>query len=445
VTSLEDIKKYYKSIFLLDDEDDCILDAMAAIAISVHTDSDPIWLMVLGAPSSGKSELVTSLNDVYKSFPVSTITENTFLSGMRSSDGKELSLLRQIGKQGLLIMKDYTTILSMHRDKRDTIIAQFREIYDGEFTKRTGNGVGGQWKGKVNLIAGVTDALFTSEGEAAEMGRRALNYILPEMSDNVRKDMSRRSVKNINNIGEMRQKIRTMFKDFVAEKIAELPAEGLPPVEEEFSESIIDLSNFLTKARTATKRDFQGKLIQVMWHEAPMRANNQLHMMAQMFQWFNEGNATDKHKRCVYKIALDSIPKLRRMTLEVLTKFDAVTTKGFAQHLGYPSKTAREWLEDMNVLGICERSANSLGFGIGVNIDVWTIKEPYREIMLKYSPHIKRVNDTLKGDETSDSDDDSGGKYNGDPGMAVEEEANAEKDFEELTGLLDKKDPDLGF
>lgn len=455
--TLEEIKKYYKSIFLLSDEHDTVIDAIVSIAINVHTESDSIWLMLLGAPSSGKTELAMTLSDLPKTFVISTMTENTFLSGMRGQDGKENSLLRQVGRKGLFIAKDYTTILSMDRTKRDTIISQFREIYDGHFVKRTGNGIGGTWEGKVNSIMCSTDALFSVDGEGAEMGRRALNYVLPEMTDKERMQMMKMSNKNLTDIKAKREKLKKMMATYVAEKVVELPKraetdkEGnpieivnLPPVEELLEESIMELANFLTRARTATKRDFQGKLIQVMWPEAPTRANNQLQMLAQTFQWLNGGTTTEKHKQCIYKIALDSIPKLRRTALNVLASYDLVTTKGFAQHLGYPSKTAREWLEDLNVLGICTRSSGEAIHSPGA--DTWRIKDEHRAIVLAYDKSVEYKETQLEGDE---SIDDSGGgtysytepDYNADPGVEIEHKEAAERAFDQMTGITTPEPP----
>lgn len=440
--TLDEIKHYYKQHFLLADEHDTVIDGVASIAINVHTDSDAIWLMLLGAPSTGKTELAMTLSEVAKTFVISSVTENTFLSGMRGADGKELSLLRQIGKNGMIIAKDYTTILSMDHTKRDTIISQFREVYDGYFVKRTGNGIGGTWKGKVNMIGCCTDALFSCDGEAAEMGRRALNYVFPEMNDEERMQMMEKSNDNINDIKVKRDVLKEMFKEFIAEKVSQLPRDkdnkiSLPPVEEELRFSIMNLANFLTKARTATKRDFQGKLIQVMWAEGPTRANGQLQMMAQTFQWMNDGKTTDKHKLFLYKISLDSIPKLRRIALNVLSTYDFVTTKGFAQHLGYPSKTAREWLEDLNVLGVCDRS---VGEAKNTTADTWKIKDKYRELILKYDQTVERIEESLEGNEDLNDEGSMTGTYdphNYDPGMVEEQSVNAEKAFDTL--LMDLK------
>ena len=69
-------------------------------------------------------------------------------------------LLREIGEFGVIVLKDFTTILSMHRESRAEILAALREIYDGEWTRSVGS-EGARtlhWKGKVGLVAASTAA-----------------------------------------------------------------------------------------------------------------------------------------------------------------------------------------------------------------------------------------------------------------------------------------------
>lgn len=119
--TLQELKQLYKDVFYL--EDDMILDVILAVAISSKLGGDPIWLLIIGGSSSGKSELINTLNKVPFNTPISSMTENTFLSSMRSFDGKEMSLLHRIGTSGMITMKDYTSILSMRSEKRDLIVS----------------------------------------------------------------------------------------------------------------------------------------------------------------------------------------------------------------------------------------------------------------------------------------------------------------------------------
>jgi hypothetical protein len=72
-------------------------------------------------------------------------TPQTFLSGFYGQ--REPGLLEKLGEtternriytttgNGILLAKDFTTILSMRRDTQAEILAQLREIHDGEFRR----------------------------------------------------------------------------------------------------------------------------------------------------------------------------------------------------------------------------------------------------------------------------------------------------------------------
>ena len=81
---IENIKEAYKKIFYI--EDDFSIDLTAAVVAStLLLKSDPIWVIIIGAPSSGKSELINAFSKVKFVHPVSDMTENTLLSGMANS------------------------------------------------------------------------------------------------------------------------------------------------------------------------------------------------------------------------------------------------------------------------------------------------------------------------------------------------------------------------
>ena len=380
---MQDLKDLYCSVFYL--EETMILDIIVAIAISSRSGGDPTWLLIIGGPSSGKSELVNTLGKVPFIHQVSSMTENTFLSNMRLSNGQEASLLHRIGPKGMIIMKDYTSILAMRQEKRDIIISQMREIYDGHLTKEAGNGKSEKWAGKINWIGAVTESIYIHEDESSGMGRRTINYVMP-LQD--RRETTVRAMHNNTDIEEKRIMIQEAFAEYINDRVAEL-AGKLPELPDDFSEEIIDLSDFVTLVRTPVERNYQGELTLVPAPEMPMRVFQMLNMLAKTLVAENGGVVIDNIRTIIRRLAFDSIPKQRRLTMNLLAKYDSITSKGTAHELRYPTETIRKWLENVNVLGICERVASISG-----GPDTWVLNEKYREIMDKYG-NIKRENKAL--------------------------------------------------
>lgn len=379
--NLAEVKKTYTDTFKL--EDDLVLDLIIAVVVATHFKTDPIWLCIIGGPSSGKSELVntvTKVTQLGKPFchPISTITENTFLSGMPARKGQEASLLHTIGEKGVIVMKDFTSIISMKMDKRDAILAQMREIYDGEYTKKTGNGQNESWHGKINWLGAVTDAIHIKEEESATMGRRTISFEMPEQTPEMRRRLTKGSREVKDHKVEDRVFIQKVFADFIEEKMLNAPT-TLPTLPEQFRDNMEELADFITLARSPVARNFKGMMVLVPSPEMPMRVSDQLQQLAQTVLYINDNIFSDAQEKVFYKIGMDSISKQRRITLRLLAEYRGVSAKGLAQAINYPTETVRMWLQEINVLNICVRDADQV-----TSIDVFRIKPEYRAIMAKY-------------------------------------------------------------
>jgi hypothetical protein len=73
---------------------------------------DPVWLLLIGAPSSGKTEILDSLLDLPHMHPAATLTDASLLSGVPKREHSTTStggLLRVIGDFGFLVLKDFYT------------------------------------------------------------------------------------------------------------------------------------------------------------------------------------------------------------------------------------------------------------------------------------------------------------------------------------------------
>lgn len=144
---------------------------------------DPAWLFVVAPPGSGKTTTTImgtcGLPDVQV---LGDFSENTFLSGFfgHHQPGmlEKLGHTEQNGQtfitngDAVLVAKDFTTVLSMRREKRAAILGQLREIHDGQFRRDFGTGVTKIWKGRVTIVAAVTPALDRHYSVFSVLGER---------------------------------------------------------------------------------------------------------------------------------------------------------------------------------------------------------------------------------------------------------------------------------
>src|SRR5215471_5864777 len=150
-------------------DDPWVVDVVLAAVVANALEGDPLWLLVVTPPSTGKTELVQMFNRVPWCDWLSQITENTFLSGLQRRDACEAapkhSLLFRWTDPSLrngrppvrvMLVQDLTSLITARREKRDEIFGQLREIYDGRLVKRTGMGDDLRWEGYLGLLGAVT-------------------------------------------------------------------------------------------------------------------------------------------------------------------------------------------------------------------------------------------------------------------------------------------------
>ena len=152
-------------------------DVVCAVAASERLPGDPVWLMLVSGPGSAKTETVQATTGAGAEI-ISTITSEGALLSATQARGKKAKgtggLLRKMGDHGVLVVKDFTSILSMDRSARASVLAALREVYDGRWVRTVGN-EGGQtleWTGRIVVIAAVTTSWDTHHAVLASMGDR---------------------------------------------------------------------------------------------------------------------------------------------------------------------------------------------------------------------------------------------------------------------------------
>lgn len=328
---------------------------------------DPIWLGLVAPPSSAKTEILNSTADLDCVAQAATLTLGALLSGTpkrQRARGAAGGLLRQIGDFGILVLKDFTSILSMRPDAKNEILAALREIYDGAWTRHVGTD-GGQelhWTGKLGLLFGTTAVIDAHYSVIGAMGDRFLLYrFAPSPKGQFERALAHVGGKT----AQMRDELRDMVSGLFA---AELPEPK--PLSANERGRLSQIIEFVVRLRAQVDRDrFTREIAAVYGVEGTARLGLMLERLLAGLDII--GVERNTAFDVVRRVALDSVPPLRRAAYEYL-RFGCerigytATTAQIAVALGYPTQTTRRALEELAAYGVVMRLSQGRG-----EADLW--------------------------------------------------------------------------
>lgn len=326
------------------------LYAMLGTIAANRLPGDPIWLLLVGPPGGGKTELLNTISTLPDSYPAATITEAALLSGVprkEHGEGAKGGLLREIGEFGIIVAKDFGSVLSMNRDARSILLAALREIYDGAWTRHVGADGGRQlhWAGKVGFVGGVTPTIDRHHAVMGAMGERFILYRLPEPGP---EQQAMHALAHAGHEKQMRAELAAAAGSLVS---TARPSEA--PFSEEDADRLIDITLLIVRARSAVERDSYTRDIELIPQpEAPTRLVIVLRRLLEGLDAI--GLDRDVAWQVVAKAALDSIPAIRLACLFTLQSAngDVLDTNRIAQLISYPASTTRRALEDLTAHGL---------------------------------------------------------------------------------------------
>jgi hypothetical protein len=346
--------------------DDTPLRFILCAVIANRLPGDPFWAFLVAPSGSAKTELLNAITGLDFVKPLDMITTNTFLSGKQRKD-PNASLLLRVPNGTIFVMRDFTSVLEMHTERRAEIFAQLRKIYDGHLTKYTGEGGESaelHWEGKVGLIAGVTPAIEGYRAFANTLGERFLYYYLP-VSD--RNEAAQRALSNRESLQAMRKELRQAVKGFL-ESLNIPDHVELPQAMQAW---IVHVADFVSVARTGVSRDHYSStrdILDLPDPEVPTRLAQQLGALACAHSVLcGRACVTQDDLDLVAQTALACIPTRRRLIIKTLVEAQAaMETSAIAEMLNLPTATVRRDLEDLTALKLAKRT--KVGSG---QADLW--------------------------------------------------------------------------
>jgi len=107
-----------------------IIVALAAAATR-KADGEPCWVLLVAAPSSGKTEGVRLLDDVADA-KLGEVTQAGLIGWTKRKPARPTGVLTRIGSKALVTFGDLSSLLATSdRGGRDQVFGLLRDAYDG--------------------------------------------------------------------------------------------------------------------------------------------------------------------------------------------------------------------------------------------------------------------------------------------------------------------------
>jgi hypothetical protein len=371
--SLTDLTATFNRHLLIADGD--YLPVFTGAVLAHRYASEPVWLLVVAPPGGTKTEPIRSLYGYPGIYPLSELTARTFASGLDSHGGDDPSLLARL-RDEILTLKDFTTVLEKHREERQAILAQLREIYDGRFDKVWGTGKELHWEGRLGFIAGVTPVIDEHQAAMAVMGER---FVLFRLHTPDRRQVARWALVGAGREAEMRAELRRAMHGFLRGRRSEPPA-----APDAVLDAIARAADFITRARSGVLRDgYRREFYYAPEPEVPTRFAKVLLALARGIALAYDHDAVgDTELRLVMRVALDCLPKVRHAVVSALVEhgIDAdedglPTTSRIAGATQFSTITIRRALEDLQALGLVIVHKSGPG-----SADRWELKPEWVDV-----------------------------------------------------------------
>jgi hypothetical protein len=348
-----------------------IYAVLGAVAANLLPGGDPVWLGLIAPPSSAKTEILNSLSGLPKVVQASSLSPASFLSATSKKGlDKEATggLLAQIGEFGIIVLKDFTTMLSLRPEASQEVFAVLREVFDGRYTRHVGTDGGRTlaWNGKVGLVFACTETFDKHHSVISAMGDR---YLLCRIAP-----VEGQFERALEHTGEATERMRRELSEVVERLFAVRRTEPRPLSLEERGR-ISRICSRVVRLRAAVDRHRYTTEIEVV-HGAEGTGRLGLSLERLLAGLDTLGVDRDAALNVVETVAMDSTLPIRRRAYEYLRHIAPLEAEiaDIAVNVRIPEKTLRRHLEDLVAQGLVKHipaeKRGELGYEEG-RADLW--------------------------------------------------------------------------
>jgi hypothetical protein len=328
-------------------EDREAIEIVLAVGVCSQMPGDPVWLFLVGPSGSTKTEIVRSLKNSSRVYTTDTLTAKSLISGWRQTKKREqVDLLPQLAGK-LLIIKDFTSMLSRPDIEINEVFGTLRGAYDGYYESVYGSGVGKKsFTSTFGIIACVTPVIEVHSKVHNLLGERFL-----KLRDRYnRKKSVESAMRHSGNENQMRDEIAEIMR-IAFDYYSLMAANHTVRLTDKDRNQIAALADVLTILRSGVARDRQRQVKYQPVAEVATRVSKQLLRLATALDVMNI-YSYDK----LLRIARDSVPTERLRFVKVLLGSRELDTTEIMKRTILTRSTVLITSEDLWLLGAVSRT-----------------------------------------------------------------------------------------
>lgn len=383
---------------------------LAVAASSSFPNPTMLWLLMVGVPSSGKTDLVRLIKEADTTFYLDNLTQNAFISGERASKSNKVHDLLPLLNKKCLVIKDWTSIFSLDEKMTKKLLGELVGIYDKEFTKFSST------RGSIGYISAfsqlgcITPATLNKHTNYMNMvGPRFLCYTMPSSTP---EDENRSYDLIFSNKDRslIEKEARLYVSSYLAQLVQKTP--DIKPLSRGVKQYLRTAAELMSNCRgivilqSASFKNEDGEEVKYyevldVQIEQPWRAVQQLITLAKYLAFIVGKDDVGVDELVIVKdIVISSMPADRSQALRTLKKHEGeITAKEMADISEKSTKTSRRLLDELSALKAVEKIKGS-----GTIASDYRVTDQFKDFLLLtptefMSRKENRGTETLYGEE----------------------------------------------
>ncbi|MFC2024000.1 winged helix-turn-helix domain-containing protein [Chloroflexota bacterium] len=335
--ALQEVESILRDNFEIEDWQG--LRILFSVAVAHYIPGEPLWLRVIGASRSGRTEILRALLGDEDSVEMESLTPASIRGGFK---GGERLLDRIDGKR--VITKDLAPLITARKETRLEIFGLLRSVKDGSISSDFGTFEGHIYQNiKFDWILAVTPVIESIRQIESLLGER---YIDLHWIPGDRKEMAFKAATNNENLADIREQLSTSVYALMEAARQQAPKQKIK-LPDKGRRLLAGYADSVALCRSPVLKDSKGNILVVPKPEIGTS-------LAQDFCRVTLGLKLLGIKELVPYIARlswDCIPSMRAIILRAL-KDEPKSVQQLQEVTGLSKSTIYYHLRDLQILGV---------------------------------------------------------------------------------------------